>query len=176
MRELPTLLGPTVHRGKDTTHKSLKTMRNERALPQQCWKSCANGTNIFALRFGDHGTKKMLGVVGWKVWPVSNFAQQHATTSNNMQQGVQTDVTCNIQQCWELLVNNVASVCTQPYSFFMFSCFNDNDKDYFTNNERSHNCNTRSASKININYPRTNYGKFSNKYRGAQLLNSRTKI
>ena len=37
-----------------------------------------------------------------------------ATTGNNMQQGVQTDATCNIQQCWELLVNNVASVCTQP--------------------------------------------------------------
>ena len=31
-----------------------------------------------------------------------------------MQQGVQTDATCNIQQCWELLVNNVASVCMQP--------------------------------------------------------------
>ena len=43
-----------------------------------------------------------------------NFLQQHATTSNNIQQGVQTDATCNIQPCWELLVNNVASVCTQP--------------------------------------------------------------
>ena len=52
---------------------------------------------------------------GLKVWPVSNFAQQHATTSNNMQQGVQADATCNIPQCWKLLVNNVASVCTQPY-------------------------------------------------------------
>ena len=31
-----------------------------------------------------------------------------------MQQSVQTDATCNIQRCWELLVNNVASVCTQP--------------------------------------------------------------
>ena len=30
-----------------------------------------------------------------------------------MQQDVQTDATCNIQQCCELLVNNVASVCTQ---------------------------------------------------------------
>ena len=30
------------------------------------------------------------------LWPVSNFAQQHSTTSNNMQQGVQTDATCNI--------------------------------------------------------------------------------
>ena len=37
------------------------------------------------------------------------------TLRNNTQQGVQTDATCNIQQCWELLVNNnVASVCTQP--------------------------------------------------------------
>ena len=29
-----------------------------------------------------------------------------------MQQGVQTDATCNIQQCWELLANHDASVCT----------------------------------------------------------------
>ena len=32
------------------------------------------------------------------------------TLRNNMQQGVQTDATCNIQQCWELLASNVASV------------------------------------------------------------------
>ena len=96
---LPTMLGAALHRGKDTTHKSLLTIRNERARPQKCWKSCANGSNFIALRFGDHGRKEMLGVVGWKVWPVSNFAQQHATTSNNMQQGVQTDPKCNIQQC-----------------------------------------------------------------------------
>ena len=36
----------------------------------------------------------------------------YATTSNNMQQGVQTDATCNIQKCSELLANNVGSVCT----------------------------------------------------------------
>ena len=35
-----------------------------------------------------------------------------------MQQGEQT---CNIRQCWELLVNNVASICTQPYSQFFFN-------------------------------------------------------
>ena len=29
-----------------------------------------------------------------------------------MHQGVQTDATCNRQQCWELLANNIASVCT----------------------------------------------------------------
>ena len=31
------------------------------------------------------------------------------TTCNRV--GVQTDATCDIQQCWELLANNVASVC-----------------------------------------------------------------
>ena len=25
------------------------------------WKSCANGYNICCVRFGDHGTKEMLG-------------------------------------------------------------------------------------------------------------------
>ena len=58
------MLGAALHRGKDTTHKSLLTMRNERARPQKCWKSCANGSNFIALRFGDHGRKEMLGVVG----------------------------------------------------------------------------------------------------------------
>ena len=28
-------------------------------------------------------------------------------------EGVQTDATRNIQQCWELLANNVVSVCTE---------------------------------------------------------------
>ena len=36
-------------------------------------------------------------------------------TWHNMQQGVHTDVTCNIQQCWESLANKVASVCTGLY-------------------------------------------------------------
>ena len=64
MQQFPTMLEPTVHGGKDTTHKSLYTLHNEPAWPQQCWKSCTNGSNIVALRFGDHGTKEMLGVVG----------------------------------------------------------------------------------------------------------------
>ena len=72
-----------------------------------------NGSNIVALRFGDHGTEEMLVVVDLKVCQVSNFAQQLSTTHNNMQQAVvQTDGTCNIQQCWEFLANKVASVCT----------------------------------------------------------------
>ena len=39
---------------------------------------------------------------------------QFQTLRYNMQQGAQTDATCNIQQCWELVANNVASVCTGP--------------------------------------------------------------
>ena len=35
MQQLPTMLGPAVHCGKDTTHKTLKTMCNMRAWPQQ---------------------------------------------------------------------------------------------------------------------------------------------
>ena len=54
--------------------------------------------------------KKCWELLAEKFKPVSNFAQQYATTSNNMQQGVQTDATCNIQQCWDLVANNVASV------------------------------------------------------------------
>ena len=51
------------------TRKSLETMNNARAWPQQCWKnfSCANGSYIVALRFDDLGTKEMLGVVGSNV-------------------------------------------------------------------------------------------------------------
>ena len=58
IQQLPTMLGPAVHRGKDTSPKTLEIMCNARAWPQQCWRSCAiNGSNIVALRLGDHGTK-----------------------------------------------------------------------------------------------------------------------
>ena len=49
-----------------------------------CWKSWANGSNIVAPRFGDHGTKEMFGIAGW---PVLNFAQQLPTIRNKMQKG-----------------------------------------------------------------------------------------
>ena len=37
---------------------------------------------------------------------------------NNMQQGVQTDATCKIQQCLELYANNVASAWTGLQLFY----------------------------------------------------------
>ena len=85
MQQLQAMLGPAVDRGKGMTFKTLETMCNASAWLSQCWKSCANGFKIVALRFDDHETKEMLGVVGSKVWPVSNFAQaqQHATRRRN---------------------------------------------------------------------------------------------
>ena len=105
MQQLPTTLGAAVHRGKDTTHKTLETMCHARTWPQQCWKSfsCANGSNSVALRFSDLRDKRNVGsywlnrLTGFKLC---------ATTPNNMQQGVQINATCNIEQCWELLDNS----------------------------------------------------------------------
>ena len=77
-------------------------------------KPLANRRNIVGKQL-----PKLLGVVasvrshvaksltGFKLCP---------TTPNNKQQGVQTDATCDIQQCWELLANNVVFVCMGLYN------------------------------------------------------------
>ena len=65
-----------------------------------CWQWCANGCN------NSQQVWDLQCIVG-RIQPISV-----CNPSNNMQQGVQTDATRNIQQCWELLANNVASVCT----------------------------------------------------------------
>ena len=93
-------------------------MRNERVWPQQCWKSCANGSNIVALRFGDHGPKEMLGVVGWKVWPVLNFAQQHATTYNTVCKWTQHVTSNNVGNCWPTMLRPFARGFTLLYNIF----------------------------------------------------------
>ena len=67
MQQLPTMFVPAVQGVKVTTHKTLETMRNARASPQQCWKSCANRSNIVAPRRGIDRTKEMLGVFSVKV-------------------------------------------------------------------------------------------------------------
>ena len=45
-----------------------------------------------------------------RIQTLRNNSKKHATTYSNRQKGVQKDATCNIQQCWELLAENVASV------------------------------------------------------------------
>ena len=51
----------------------------------------------------------MFGVVVSVLAVVHEKIEQLPTTRNNMQQGIQ-HATCNIQQCWELLADKVASV------------------------------------------------------------------
>ena len=62
----------------------------------------------------------MLGVAAFvctklNVWPVSNFTQKLPTTRNGVCKRKRKR-TCKIQQCWEFLANNVASVCTRLYT------------------------------------------------------------
>ena len=60
-------------------------------------------------------------------------------------------------------------------ALFMYSYFDKNLPSYFNNyfklNDAIHSHNTRTASKIFIDYKRTNYGKFSLKFREAQIWN-----
>ena len=83
MQKLPTMLGPAVHCGKDTSQKTLETMCNAGSWPEQCWKSCANGSNVVALRFGDHGTRNF-GSCWFKSLTGFNNSQQQATTFNRV--------------------------------------------------------------------------------------------
>ena len=48
--------------------------------------------------------------VAWKIWPVSNWGQQHQTCHNTSQKGGQAHATCCIQQCCDMLRWNVAIV------------------------------------------------------------------
>ena len=77
--------------------------------PNNVGESCANGSNIVALIFSGHGTKETLVVVGSKGWMVSNFAQKLPTTCNRVCKRTQHVTSSN---CWEFLVNIVASVFT----------------------------------------------------------------
>ena len=101
MQQLPTMLGPAVHRGKDTTHKNMET----------CWKSCANGYNIAALHFGDHRTKEMLGVVGSNAKRLTGF-KPCSTTPNKTQEHVTGfangpnifKISNNFGSCWPTML------------------------------------------------------------------------
>ena len=107
MERLQTMLRPTVHRGKDTTYK---TMWNASAWPRERWKSCSNGSyfSIVALCFGHHGTKDLpVGGHGSKVWPPSNSAQQLPTTRDNMQhvcKRTQHVTSNNVGRCWPAML------------------------------------------------------------------------
>ena len=96
-QQVPTMLGLAVHRGKDTTHKTLETMCNVRERPQQCWKSCTNDPKL--LRATLRRSQKKRKVRSCLLKSLTAF-KLCSTNPNNTQQRVQTDVTCNIQKCF----------------------------------------------------------------------------
>ena len=108
MQQLPTMLGPAVHHGKDTAHKTLETMCNAHVCPQQCWKAVQTDPTL--LRYASAITEQIRMLRSCWLKSLTCF-KLCSTTHNNLQQGVQTDAHCEIQQCWELLANNVACIC-----------------------------------------------------------------
>ena len=65
LQQLPSMLRLAVHRGKDMQPIRLCKLCVMRARgSNNVGRAVANGSNIVALCFGDHGTKEMLGVVG----------------------------------------------------------------------------------------------------------------
>ena len=101
-----------MHRAKDTTHKTLRLCIMRVRGPTNVGRAVqTDPTLLHHLRRSrikrNFGSCWLKGLTGFKLC---------ATARNNMQQGVQTDATCNIQQCWELLPNNIASVCTGLYT------------------------------------------------------------
>ena len=63
---------------------------------QHCWKTIPN----------------IVGSCCIPLYVAKSLTGFKLCASTNMQQGVQTDATCNIQLSWEFLANDVASVCT----------------------------------------------------------------
>ena len=58
-------------------------------------------TDLTSLRYASAITEQK------KCWDlIAEKFDRFQTLRNNMQKGVHTDATCNIQQCWELLANN----------------------------------------------------------------------
>ena len=106
MQQLPILLGPAVHRVE-----TLETMCNERERPQQCWGSCVNGSNIVALRFGDHGTKECWELLAQnfdRFRTLCNNSQQHATTCNRVCKRTQHATSNNVGSCWPTMLRPFA--------------------------------------------------------------------
>ena len=82
---------------------------NGRNSSQHCWRSYTltgfklNWATTRSLR-----SRRLEAVGGTR----ERARARETRELNNMQQGVQTDAKCIIQQCWALVANNIASVFT----------------------------------------------------------------
>ena len=99
MQQLPTMLVPEVHRGKDTDHKTSMCVRG----PNNVGRAMHYGSNIFGLRRSQNKLKKFWELLAQKFYwcqTLRNNSQQHAITCNRV---------CKRTQ--HMTTNNVASVC-----------------------------------------------------------------
>ena len=100
----------------DKEKTTLKAIENYRyGLRKTVSKHLNNGNMYNFLLVKDIFLSLTECLLVWKLFIIQNFDRfqtYFATTSNNMQQSVQTDATYNFQQCWELLANNIVSACT----------------------------------------------------------------
>ena len=104
------MLVPTVHHGKDTTHKSLETMCNARAWPHV---GRAVQTDPTLLRYASAITEQ---TKGWKLLAqkfdrfqtLRNNSQQHATTCNRVWEGRKHGTSNNVGNCWTTMLHPFA--------------------------------------------------------------------
>ena len=78
--------------------------------------TCANESNIVELCFGDQGKREMEGVVGLKVWPVSNLVQQLATTCNRVYKRTQHVASNNDGSCLPTMM------CQFTFRYYFCQC------------------------------------------------------
>ena len=89
MHQLPTTLEPAVHRGKDTTHKTLETMCHARTWPQQCseelqlWKGIQHCCATLQRFTGQKKCWELLSQSFDRFQTLRYNAQQHATGCAN---------------------------------------------------------------------------------------------
>ena len=119
MQQLPIMLGPAVHDGKDTTHKTLKTMCNARAWPQQCLKELGKRIqHCYACTSAITERKKCWELLAEKFnrfQTLRNNSQQYATTCNSVRKRTHAQHHGHLTISLKLLANNVASVFMLPY-------------------------------------------------------------
>ena len=87
-------------------------MRNERAWPQQCWKSCANGSNIAALNASAITEQKefweLLAEKFDRCQTLPNNTQQHPTTCKKVCKQTQHVTSNNVGSCWPTMLRRFA--------------------------------------------------------------------
>ena len=86
-------------------------MRNERARPQQCWKSGANGPTLLRYALAITEQKKCWELLAEKLdrfQTLRNNTQQHPTTCNRVCKRTQPVTSNIVESCWPTMLRPFA--------------------------------------------------------------------